>query len=103
MPANSKGFKNLTFGLDLAYMAGIPAVVIILFLASISSYSVEGFQVVPINAVGIYVGLMYVLMFFANFLLFEEIGRNYRRLPLIEDSALATSRQHQIAQINITD
>ena len=65
-----------------AYMLAIPFAVLLAFVSSLSNFMLGEVLITGLSAPGLILSVIFIIQFFLNFLLFDEIPKQNRRLPL---------------------
>ena len=79
--------------LGQSYVLGLPFAVLIAYLCSLMHFHIGNMPVSPLSAPGQLLTVLFVILVFLNFLLFEEIPLSHRRLPLNTSLSITDNTQ----------
>lgn len=65
-----------------AYMLAIPFAVLLAFVSSLCNFMLGEVLITGLSAPGLILSVIFIIQLFLNFLLFDEIPKQNRRLPL---------------------
>ena len=92
--------NDMSIKLNQTFVVAIPGAVILSYICSLCHFTLGNMVISPLSSPGFFLFLMYILMVFFNFLLFEEIPFSHRRILLLSSHGDLENQNADTSQVS---